>query len=121
MPGPAANPLKKHSRMYRSANVRGTIVELPPEGCDLPVPKMPAGRYWSKEERALWRNLWKSPQATQYDDSFIPAIAAYVIYTHQIYCGSASAWVAGEQRHLGAQLGLTPQSMQSLGWIIRGE
>ena len=119
MPGPARNPLKNDSRAYRSANVRGKVIELPAEGSDLPIPKVPAGREWTKEERALWRSIWSSPQATQYDDSYAPAVAAYVIYTHQIYAGTAPGWVAAEQRHLGAQLGLTPQSMQSLGWIIK--
>lgn len=119
MPGPASNPMKTNSRRCRTANVRGTIVELPPEGCDLPVPKMPAGRDWSKEERALWRNLWKSPQAVMWDDSFVPAVASYVIHTTAIYAGTAAAWTAQEHRHIGAQLGLTPQGMLSLGWVVR--
>lgn len=118
MPGPAQNPLKPNSRRYRTASVRGAVIELPAEGCDLPVPKVPSGREWSKEERSLWRTLWGSPQASQWDESFIPAVASYVIHTHAIYGGTASAWTAQEHRHIGAQLGLTPQGMQALGWVI---
>jgi len=32
--------------------------------------------------------------------------------------GEASAWQAQEFRHLGAQLGLTPAGMASLGWVV---
>jgi len=63
-------------------------------------------------------NLWRSPQATQYDDSYVPAVAAYVCHAAAVYSGAAAAWQAQEMRHLGAQLGLTPQGMAALGWVI---
>jgi len=94
-------------------------VELPADGCELPVPTLPKGREWTPEERRLWRNLWHSPQANEYDDSFIAAVAAYVCYASAVYGGEASAWQAQEMRHLGGQLGLTPAGMAALGWVIR--
>lgn len=118
MPGPARNAAKPNSRAHRPGPTSRALVMLPAEGCTLPVPKIPAGREWTKEERALWRNLWTSPQATQWDDSFIPAVAAYVTYAFRIYADDASAWTAQEFRHLGAQLGLTPQGMAALGWAV---
>jgi hypothetical protein len=118
MPGPSANPLKPNSRRHRG-NTRSTgLIELPAEGCTLPVPKLPSGRKWSPEERRLWRNLWGSPQATQWDDSFIPSVAAYICHATVVYEGTASAWQAQEMRHLGHQLGLTPSGMLALGWIV---
>lgn len=117
MPGPSRNPAKPHSRAHRGTG-RQALVELPASGCDLPVPRLPRGREWSKEERALWRNLWRSPQAVQWDDSFLPAVAAYVSHTSAVLAGTAAAWQAQEQRHLGAQLGLTPQGLAALGWAI---
>lgn len=121
MPGPARNATKPNSRAHRQPVALRTVTSLPAGGCDLPIPKIPSGREWSKEERALWRNLWRSPQATQWDDSYIPAVAAYVTYSSHIYADSATAWIAQEFRHLGGQLGLTPQGMAALGWVIVDE
>lgn len=118
MPGPAANPLKPHSRRHRG-NTRTTgLIELPAEGCELPVPALPKSREWTPEEKKLWRNLWKSPQATQWDDSFIAAVAAYIVHATSVYGGTAAAWQAQEMRHLGHQLGLTPSGMLALGWVV---
>lgn len=118
MPGPPANAAKPNSRRYRGTSRTTGLIELPADGCDLPVPALPKTRKWSLEERKLWRNLWESPQATQWDDSFLGAVAAYVCHATAVYSGSAKAWEAQEMRHLGAQLGLTPQGMLSLGWVI---
>ena len=120
MPGPMPTPTKPNSRR-RSAGTRSNVTELPAEGCTLPVPTLPKMRDWSREERALWKNLWQSPQATQWDDSFIAAVAAYIVHATAVYGGTASAWQAQEMRHLGAQLGLTPAGMLALGWVVRSE
>lgn len=118
MPGPASNPMKPHSRRHRGNSRSTGMIELPAEGCDLPVPSLPKPRKWTAEERKLWKNLWSSPQATQWDDSYIAAVAGYVCHATAVYSGEAAAWQAQEMRHLGAQLGLTPQGMLSLGWIV---
>lgn len=118
MPRAVQNPMKPNSRRYRTANVRGTVIELPAEGCALPVPTVPKGREWSAEEKRLWRDLWKSPQATQWDESYMASVAAYVCHASAVYSGTAAAWQAQEMRHLGNALGLTPSGMLSLGWVI---
>nr|WP_211212738.1 hypothetical protein [Nonomuraea coxensis] len=82
------------------------------------MPAMPGGRKWSQEERTLWHELWTAPQASQWDDSFIPSVAAYVCHFTAVLSGDASAWAAQEMRHLGEQLGLTPKGMLSLGWAL---
>lgn len=120
MPGPMRNATKMQSRAHRAAGLRPGLIALPAEGCDLPVPAIPKGRQWSKDERKMWRELWQSPQATQWDESFTAAVAAYVTHASAIYAGAASAWQAQEFRHLGAQLGLTPGGLQSLGWVVIG-
>lgn len=117
MPGPMANRTKPNSR-HRSTGARSGLIELPAEGCSLPIPKLPKTRDWSAEERKLWRNLWRSPQANEWDDSFLPSVAAYVCHSTAVYSGEASAWQAQEMRHLGAQLGLTPAGMAALGWVV---
>ena len=118
MPGPMRNPAKPHSRAH--AQDRNGPRVLPPE-CDLPVPSLPKGREWTREERRLWRTLWRGPQANAWDDSFLPAVAAYVAHASAIYDGTAAAWQAQEFRHLGNQLGLTPAGMLALGWLIADE
>ncbi|WP_400109952.1 hypothetical protein [Cellulosimicrobium funkei] len=117
MPGPMANRGKPNSR-HASTGARSGLIELPAEGCSLPVPKLPKSRQWSAEERKLWRNLWRSPQANEWDESYIAAVAAYVCHASAVYDGTASAWQAQEMRHLGAQLGLTPAGMAQLGWVV---
>ena len=117
MPGPKPNPMKPNSR-HRNSTRKSGLILLPAAGCTLPVPALPKMRDWSKEERALWRNLWRSPQATQWDDSYIAAVAAYIVHATAVYAGTASAWNAQEMRHLGAQLGLTPAGMLALGWVV---
>lgn len=119
MPGPIGNARKTNSR-HRSPGARSGLIELPIEGCSLPVPRLPKTRDWTPEERRLWRNLWRSPQANEWEDSFIAAVAAYVCHATAVYAGEAAAWQAQEMRHLGAQLGLTPAGMSALGWVIVG-
>jgi len=120
MPGPMRNPAKPRSRANEGTSTRrgSGLIDLPADGCDLPVPRLPKGREWSSEERKQWRTLWESPQATQWDDSYLAAVAAYVCHSSAVYSGKAAAWQAQEMRHLGAQLGLTPAGMQQLGWRI---
>ncbi|MHA7261908.1 phage terminase small subunit [Arthrobacter sp. TMN-37] len=120
MPGPKANPTKPNSR-HRGTGARSGLIELPAGGCELKIPSLPKMREWSKEERSLWRNLWKSPQANEWDDSYIAAVAAYICHAVAVYAGTASAWQAQEMRHLGGQLGLTPAGMLALGWVVRHE
>lgn len=115
MPGPLRNPSKPYSK-HRSGG-RSAVV-LPAAGCDLPPPRMPAGRRWKAGERALWRELWSSPQAVQWDDSAGTVVAAYIAHMTAVLGGSAAAWQAQESRHLADRLGLTPAGMTSLGWRI---
>lgn len=118
MPGPLKNPSKAYSKAGR--NQAGVIV-LPASGCDLPVPDLPKGRNWSEQERDTWETIWSSPQATQYDDTFVPAVAAYVVHASAIYTGAANAWSAAEFRYMGDKLGLTPAGLLALNWRIEEE
>ncbi|WP_211340923.1 hypothetical protein [Xylanimonas allomyrinae] len=119
MPGPTRNAAKPNSRAHRTPSTTATraLVVLP-DSCDLPVPRLPRGREWSAEEKRLWKDLWTSPQANVWDDSYIAAVAAYVCHASAIYRDAASAWQAQEFRHLGDKLGLTPAGMLALGWVV---
>ena len=118
MPAPR-NASKPYSRAHRgSVGSRQALIELPAAGCDLPVPEMPGVRSWTDDESARWEELWKSPQATQWDETARGTVAALVIYESAIFTGSASAWQAQEARYAAESLGLTPRSLASLGWRI---
>lgn len=122
MPGPMPNPAKDRSRhtasraSERAAKSRRVIV-LPPV-CTDPVPDLPPGRDWSDAEAEMWETLWTGPQANEWDDSFIMAVAMYVSHTFAVLGSRATAWHAQEARHLGDRLGLTPQGMAALGWQL---
>lgn len=121
MPGPSRNVNKPHSREHRRPLTPGTrapLVVLPADGCQLPVPAMPAGRTWSEAERQRWDDLWTSPQACAWDETATGTVAALVVYETSILTGTASAWTAAEHRHASEALGLTPKAMAALGWQI---
>jgi hypothetical protein len=69
-------------------------------------------------EKARWRELWKSPQANQWDETARGTVGFLVIYETAILTGSASAWRAQEARYAAEALGLTPRSLVALGWRI---
>lgn len=118
--GTQRNMTKPNSRAYRpqAAAIRAALVELPAEGCTLPVPELPRSRDWDEVEQARWTELWESPQATQWDDSYRGTVALLVQYETRLLAGDGSAWVAQECRHAGEALGLTPKAMAALGWRI---
>lgn len=120
----ARNAAKPNSRAHRRPprpSARAALVHLPAAGCTLPVPPMPSGRQWSDDERARWDELWKSPQATRWDDTAAVTVALLLVYEGAILGGTASAWQAQEARYAGEALGLTPRAMAALGWEIVDE
>lgn len=118
MPAPR-NPARPNSRAHRgSVGAKNPIIELPADGCDLPVPRMPRGPEWTAAQRARWRDLWRSPQATQWDETAVGTVASLLIYETAIWAGTASAWQAQEARYAAEALGLTPKAMVAMGWRI---
>lgn len=113
----AAPSSRAHRRPVAPAR-RAALVVLPAEGCSLPVPKIPAGRTWSRVEKARWRELWGSPQATQWDETVKGTVALLVAYETALLSGEGSAWLAQEARHAAEALGLTPRAMAALGWAV---
>jgi hypothetical protein len=91
------NPGKPHSRVHRGAmGSRQALIDLPAEGCALPVPPMPSGRDWTSAQRARWRELWGSPQATQWDETARGTVAALLISESEIIAIDADRDVADE-------------------------
>lgn len=117
------NAGKPNSRAHRrpAESGRAALVRLPADGCDLPVPDLPAGRKWSTHEKARWQELWESPQATQWDETCKGTVALLVTYEGMLLKGEGTAWVAQECRYASEALGLTPRALGQLGWAIASE
>src|SRR6476469_6953667 len=76
-----------------------------------PSPSRTRRGKWSVTELERWRELWESPQATQWDDTARGTVAVLVTYESAIFSGSASAWQAQEARYAAEALGLTPRAL----------
>jgi hypothetical protein len=96
----------------------GRVIVLPVE-TTIKAPKMPPGRKWSAAERRLWRELWRSPQASMWGDEVATMIAVYLIHYSAILAGDAPGWVGLEFRRLGDSLGLSPSGLQARGWQLQ--
>jgi hypothetical protein len=87
----------------------------------LPRPRwagLPPAPAWTEDEQARWRELWESPQATQWDDTCRGTVAILVAYEAAMFAGTASAWHPQEARYAAESLGLRPRAVAALGWRI---
>ena len=68
-------------------------------------------------EKVLWRLLWKTPQACEWDRlKWNREVAQYVRHKAAAECGSLDD--SKEARLRGESLGLTPKGMKALMWTI---
>lgn len=117
----ARNVAAPNSRAHRrppATAARAALVDLPGSGCDLPIPDLPEGWAWTDHDRGRWEELWKSPQATAWDETCRGTVAVLIVYESMILSGAANAWHAQECRYASEALGLTPKAMAALGWRI---
>lgn len=116
MPGP---PPKLESQRVRRNRPTFDWVTLPVEGRKGRAPKLPAIREWSPETLRWWKELWRTPQATQWDQTGSTAVPMAVLYQAFMEADAdkkaaiAGALLAREDRH-----GLSPKAMLSLRWRI---
>lgn len=77
-------------------------------------------RSWRKMEIALWRELWKTPQAVEWERlGWNREVAQYVRWKVRAELGDLDA--SKEARQLADRLGLTPLALLRLGWKIGEE
>lgn len=68
-------------------------------------------------EKVLWRDLWKTPQACEWERlKWTREVAQYVRHKAAAECGSLED--SKEARLRGEALGLTPKGLRSLMWMI---
>lgn len=110
------------------------FLQLPQEGYSGAVPAFPIPNLMtdderpkvhpiSKREKALWRQVWRSPQAVVWaDESWRWPILAEMCRlqaTVELQPGRSAALVGQLHRHRD-QLGLTPAGLRENGWQIGG-
>lgn len=113
MPGPAPSP------NARRRNARPEWRVLPAEGREGDPPDWPIGK-GTTAERALWAELWSSPQAIAWADlGWVRVVARYCRLLVKAERGGAAASLLSEVRQLEDRLGLTPMAMKRLQWEVK--
>lgn len=100
----------------RGSRGRGVLV-LPAGGRKGDAPDWPLAQAAEYPEWKLWRELWSTPQAVEWErQGWTRVVARYVRY-----CLAAEALekdAMSEARQLEDRLGLTPKAMRLLLWTI---
>lgn len=103
----------------RRRNARPAFRRLHATGRPGVPPVWPLGGRATKQELALWEQLWASPQATAWEEmGWVRTVARYARITVAAERPKAIAAVMSEARQLEDRLGLNPKAMRSLGWEI---
>lgn len=93
---------------------------LPASGRSGPPPPFPLAHV-EPEERDVWRQLWATPQATEWErlgSFYVRVVARYVRSLIEAEEPGAVAALQSEVRQLEDRLGLTPMAMLRLRWVI---
>jgi len=93
---------------------------LPNEGFTGPIPAFPLPKP-SPRERAVWRALWRTPQAAMWNEERwrMHVVGLYARWSVRAEAEDASAAVLGQVHRLADQLGLTPAGLKENGWRTR--
>lgn len=93
---------------------------LPLEGRQGPPPTLPPLRVWTEATLDEWARLWRSPQATMWDQSGRTLHAWAILHHHYVTDekGERVASLAAEMRQHEDRHGLSPKAMLQLRWRI---
>jgi hypothetical protein len=101
----------------RGARGRGVLV-LPAEGRKGVSPKWPMPDPATPAEKELWRELWHTPQAVEWERLGWSRVVARYVRAVLFAETSMEATPMSEARQLEDRLGLTPKAMRLLLWTI---
>ena len=92
---------------------------LPAAGRVGPPPKLPTGlRKWTKATRDAWADLWKSPQATAWDQTGRTLHTWAALHHDLVMDERATASISAEMRQHEDRHGLNPAALLRLRWRI---
>jgi hypothetical protein len=120
--GPAPKP--SHLRQRRNKKPGAAQLEAP-EKPRVPTLQNPDGREWHKLTRAWWRNVWRSPMASEFIDTDIDGLARIALLVDEYYKASKPhemTKLMTEIRLQEARFGLSPVDRSRLQWeVAKGE
>jgi hypothetical protein len=106
-----------HQRRRRNAtSFIGT--DLPVSGRTEPAPRLPNLRRWDRSTRRWWKELWATPQATQWDPGG-PTLWVYAVLVDMLITERLPAHrLSAELRAWEDRYGLNPRAMAALRWRV---
>ena len=113
MSGPPPIP----SELRRRRNASPGFEQLPAEGRTGDYPVWPLGAR-TKEEAALWRKLWRLPQAVKWEELQCEDLVALYVRAFTRASEDVDTKLIAESRQLDAKLGISPKAMRDLRWEI---
>lgn len=112
-------PPPKPAEQRRRRNLAPQNLQLPSEGRKGATPKWPLPSP-SNAEKALWRDLWRMPQAVMWERiACHREVAQYARWKVLAEAGEIDA--AKEARQLSDRLGLSPLALLRLRWEIASD
>lgn len=115
--GPTPKPPEQRRRQNTPAAGEWIRLSEPYSG---PIPPLPKNIGISKVTRDWWKEIWRTPMATQWNQGDIPALIELAILRERLVVDGKVS-VASEVRLRSEQFGLTPSGRQQRRWIITEE
>lgn len=122
MPGPMPKQPGSRARTNRSstattltANPSARVPKLPPH------PGLEEGHDWHPQVTAMWKDVWKSPMAAEYDESDKHGMYVVALLYDDFYTATTPrlrAEIAAELRLSGQRFGFSPIDRRRLQWQI---
>jgi len=113
----ASYPKPDEAKVNRVAPKFGWV-DLPAAGRSGATPKLPSWRKWHAGTARWWKELWATPQATQWEASGRTLWTLACLYDDMIAGRADVAKVSAEMRQHEDRHGLNPKSMLQLRWRI---
>ena len=116
-----SGPPPKDPKLRRRRNKPAGFTVLPAEGRQGDAPPWPLAfsDEWGDQELALWEELWRTPQASEWERlGWTRIVARYCRLCVEAEAPAASRDLQPEVRQLEDRLGMTPKAMQALRWTI---
>lgn len=113
-------PLPKEPELRQRRNKESTRALLPPEDAPIVgVPRLPTNPLgkWNRLTRAWWRDVWASPQSSEFLRSDLGALFRLAMLV-DMFWSTGKLSVAAEIRMLEQQFGLTPMARRRLQWTV---
>lgn len=118
MPGPA--PKSKDERRRRNKPQSGEWVTLP-RTHDREAPGLPKvqGVRWLKSTKDWWATIWRSPMASQWQESDVFGLVELAVMRQAFFEGDLR--LADKITAKSDKFGLTPKGRKDLRWIVTEE